>query len=558
MEVKNRKIDALLPLIIALVLVAGILIGVKFRNATANAGNNRGLIFFSPPNKINQALELISNSYVDSVSVKTLEEDAIVGMLKNLDPHSQYIPASDFASVNESLEGNFSGIGVQFNMLNDTIVIVNTVSKGPSEKVGIMAGDRIVRVNDSLVAGMKIPSNNIVKMLKGKTGTKVKVSIYRKGNSELLDFTITRGKIPLYSVDVAYMLTSKIGYVKVNKFSKTTLQEFNEAINQLKAQGLQQLILDLRENGGGLIDGAVGMSELFLPTGALIVYTEGNERSRTDYFSSGKTTVYPKIDLVSSGKTATHPHMDLVLLINESSASASEIVAGAIQDNDRGTIIGRRSFGKGLVQEQYSLSDGSAIRITVARYYTPTGRCIQKPYDHHNDDEYYNELNERYLHGEMVQADSIHFDDSSRFVTPGGKVVYGGGGIMPDIFVPIDTTSYSKYYSQVVRKGLMYQFSFDYVDKNRKELTGSQDYKSLEAYLQQKNILRDFIAYAAKQGVTQNNKDLQKSGAAIENVIMAYIARNIFDDKGFYPILNQRDKMVQKGVEVLEQVASDK
>ena len=526
-----------MPLIIALVLVMGILIGVKFRSNTLNVGNTRSLLFFPPPGKLDHALELIKSSYVDSISSVTLEESAIIGMLKNLDPHSQYIPASSFSAINEPLEGNFTGIGVQFNMLNDTIVIVNTVSKGPSEKVGILAGDRIIRVNDSLVAGVKMPSNDIMKMLKGTINTKVKVGIHRKGSSELIDFTITRDKIPLFSIDVAYMVTPEIGYIKVNKFSKTTLQEFTDATGNLKDEGMKKLIVDLRENLGGIIDGAIGMSEIFLPNGKLIVYTEGNERGRKNYYSKGNNSEYND--------------MDLVLLIDESSASASEIVAGAIQDNDRGTIIGRRSFGKGLVQEQHPLSDGSAIRITVARYYTPTGRCIQKPYSDNDNGEYFNELNDRYLHGEMTQVDSIRFDDSLRFVTPGGKEVYGGGGIMPDIFVPIDTAGYSLYYRSVVRRGLIYRFAFDHADKNRNDLNRFEDYKSLETYLHQNDILGKFVAYAAKQDVAKNDKDLKISGSIIENIVMAYIARNIIDDKGFYPIINQMDKMVQKGVEVL-------
>ncbi len=538
MEIKNRKTDALMPLIIALVLVAGILIGVKFRNSNTNTGNNRGVLFFAPSGKMNQALELITGSYVDSVSTNALEENAIKGMLKNLDPHSQYIPASELAAINEPLEGNFSGIGVNCNMSKDTIVIVNTTPKGPSEKVGIMAGDRIVRVNDSLVAGVKMPSDNIIKLLKGKTGTKVKVGIYRIGNSDLLDFTITRDKIPLLSVDVSYMVTPETGYIKVSKFSKTTLQEFNDALGQLKTQGMNKLIVDLRDNPGGIIDGAIGLAELFLPQGKLIVYTEGNERPRVNYYSNGRNEQYTDTELV--------------LLINETAASASEIVAGAIQDNDRGMIIGRRSFGKGLVQEPFSFSDGSALRLTIARYYTPTGRCIQKPYNHQNNNEYYNELNERFLHGELLMEDSVRINDTLRYITPGGKVVYGGGGIIPDIFVPIDTSNYSKYYVQLMRKGLPYRFAFDYVDNNRKGLAVISDYKALEANLLQKNILKEFVRYVAKQGVAQNDKDLRISGPAIENIVIACIARNVFDDKGYYPILNQRDKMVLRGVEELE------
>ena len=537
MDSKESRTNALRPLVVALALLVGILIGVRFGNTAAMNGNNRGLMFFPVSNKMTRTLELIKTSYVDSVSVSALEESAIVGMLKKLDPHSQYIPASNFSAVNDPLEGNFSGIGVQFNMLNDTVVVVNTVPKGPSEKAGIMAGDRIVRVNDSVVAGVKMPSDDIVKMLKGRTGTKVKVGIRRSGNNGLLDFAITRDRIPLFSIDAAYMITPEIGYIRVNKFSKTTLQEFTEAAAKLKEEGMKKMMIDLRGNPGGIIDGAIGMSEMFLPAGKTVVYTEGNERGRNDYFSKGKNPEYTE--------------MDLVLLIDESSASASEIMAGAIQDNDRGKIIGRRSFGKGLVQEQYPLSDGSAIRITVARYYTPVGRCIQKPYDHNDNDEYFNELYERYSHGEMTQADNIHFNDSLRFVTLAGKVVYGGGGIMPDVFIPFDTTGISPYYSKVLRKGLIYRFAFDYTDKNRKILAAYPDYKSLGKHLHQKNILGEFVAFAASQGVAKNDHDLNISAATIENIVIAYIARNIFDDKGFYPVLNQMDKTVQKAVEVL-------
>ena len=536
MDGEKRKIDALVPLVVALALLAGILIGIKFRNISADEGNNRMLLFFSPPGKINQALDFIKSSYVDSISATALEEDAIRGMLKNLDPHSQYIPASYFSAVNDPLEGNFSGIGVQFNMPNDTIVIVNTVADGPSEKAGIIAGDRIILVDDLPVAGVKMNSNDVMKMLKGPTGTEVKVSIFRKCAGELMDFIITRDRIPIPSIDAAYMITSETGYIKVNKFSKITMQEFTEAAEKLKAEGMKKMMVDLRDNPGGIIDAAVKMSEMFLPAGKLIVYTEGNERGRTNYYSNGKNTEYHD--------------MELVLLIDESSASASEIMAGAIQDNDRGTIIGRRSYGKGLVQEPYSLMDGSALRITIARYYTPTGRCIQKPYQRNNDNgEYFNELNMRLFHGEMQQADSIRFNDSLRYVTPGGKIVYGGGGVMPDIFMPMDTTGYSRYYGQVRR--LVDRFAFDYADKNRKELADFPDYQSLEAHLRRNNIRDKFVAYAAQQGVAKNDKDLKVSGALIENVVMAYIAKNILDDKGFYPILNQMDHIVQKGVEVL-------
>jgi carboxyl-terminal processing protease len=333
------------------------------------------------------------------------------------------------------------------------------------------------------------------------------------------------------------MITPEIGYIKINKFSKTTLQEFTEAAEKLKTEGMKKMMIDLRDNPGGIIEGAIKMAEMFLPAGKLTVYTEGNQRGRTDYYSKGKNPEFHD--------------MDLVLLIDESSASASEIVAGAIQDNDRGTVIGRRTYGKGLVQEQLPFSDGSALRVTISRYYTPTGRCIQKPYQRNNNDDYFNELNVRIIHDELTQVDSIRFNDSLRYVTPGGKVVYGGGGIMPDIFVPYDTTNYSKYYGQIVRTGLIYRFAFDYADKNRKALSDFPDYLSLEAHLCKNGIRDKFVAYATQQGIAKNDKDLKISGKLIENIVVAYIARNILDDKGFYPILNQMDKMVQKGVEVL-------
>ena len=537
METEDNKINALKPLFFALVLLSGILIGIQFGNQASRNGENRRTLFFLPSGKVNQALEFIKGSYVDSVSAGMLEDEAIRGMLKNLDPHSQYIPASNFSAINDPLEGNFSGIGVSFNVVNDTVVIVSTVADGPSEKAGVMAGDRIICVNDLPVAGVNMSSNDIMKMLKGTTGTKVKVSIYRKTNAGLIDFTITRDRIPIFSIDAAYMITPETGYIKVNKFSKTTYQEFTEAAGKLKAEGMKKMIIDLRDNPGGIIDGAIRLSEMFLPEGKLIVYTEGNERGRSNYYSTGRNPEYND--------------MGLVLLIDELSASASEIVAGAIQDNDRGTIIGRRSFGKGLVQEQQSFSDGSAMRITIARYYTPTGRCIQKPYNSNDRDEYFNELNMRFSHGELTQADSIRFNDSLRYSTPGGKVVYGGGGIMPDIFVPFDTAGFSGYYQRVMRSRIYLRFAFDYADKNRKELSDLPDYQTMEAHLKRRNIFGEFVAYAAKQGVQGNEKDLKTSGTLIENIVIAHIAKNILDDRGFYPIINRMDKMVQKGVEVL-------
>jgi len=537
-EGKNKRTDALIPIAIALTLLAGIVTGIRYKNSvSSDAGVNRRMIFFSTPNKMTQAFEYIKSSYVDSISFAALEEDAIRGMLKSLDPHSQYIPAQNFADVNDPLEGNFTGIGVNFYMPEDTIVIVNVVAEGPSEKAGVKAGDRIIFVDDIQVAGVKMNQNDVVKKLKGPNGTRVKVGIFRRGVSEQVDLIITRSRVPLPSIDAAYMIASEIGYIKLNKFSKTTYQEFSKAAGTLKGEGMKKMIIDLRDNPGGIIDGAIKLSEMFLPAGKLIVYTEGNERGRTNYYSNNQNPEYCE--------------MELALLIDETSASASEIVAGAIQDNDRGTIIGRRSYGKGLVQEQHPLMDGSALRITIARYYTPTGRCIQKPYQPNDNGNYFNELNTRYSHGEMQEADSIRFNHSLRYETPGGRIVYGGGGIMPDVFIPVDTTGISSYYRRVMRLRLFERFAFDYSDQNRKKLEEFADHNSFATYLRQNNIRDQFVAYVAKNGVAKNDKDLNVSGALIENIVMALIAKNIIDDKGYCPILNQMDKMVQKGVEVL-------
>ena len=529
----KMKKYALLPLTMALVLVLGMHIGIKINDINPEHSK---LLFFSSQqtSKINQTLNIIKKSYVDSISINMLEEEAIRGMLRQLDPHSQYIPASNLAAVNEPLVGNFSGIGVRFDMFNDTVVIINTIADGPSEAAGLISGDRIVKVNDTIVAGVSMASDDIVDMLKGITGTQVKVSIHRRGNSELLDFNITRDRIPVFSIRAAYMITPEIGYIKVERFSRTTFQEFSDAVLRLKNEGMTHIMLDLRENPGGIIDGAIRMSEMFLPEGALIVYTQGRERERKNYYSKGDTSLND---------------MNIVVLINQVSASASEIVAGAIQDNDRGIIMGRRSFGKGLVQEQYVLNDGAAIRLTVARYHTPTGRSIQKPYDSNDRSGYFNEVRGRFAQGEMTQADSMRFNDSLRYVTPAGRVVYGGGGIIPDIFVPLDTTFISNYYRATTR--LVYRFAFDYTDRNRSELTKIQDYTALQTFLKQKNILEEFVNHAARQGIARNENELRISGPMIENVLMAHVSRNIFDDTGYYQVINQKDIMIQKAIEEL-------
>jgi carboxyl-terminal processing protease len=529
MEIKNRRIIIYLPLIIAVSAITGILAGRFY----SNTNNENKFIIIPKANKLDNVLNFIENEYVDDVSKNEIIEKAIPKILEELDPHSLYIPASELQKANEPLEGNFSGIGIQFNMLNDTLIVVQTIANGPSEKVGIVAGDRIIKVNGKVVAGKKIPSDSIVNHLRGPRGTKVTVELSRHHVRNLLKFDIVRDNIPLYSVDVAYMINDNTGCIKLNKFSATTKEEFEQAISKLRQQGLKNLVLDLRENGGGYMDAAVYLADQFLADNELIVYTQGKARTRQDFKST-------------PGGSCTN--LGLAILIDESTASASEILAGAIQDNDRGTIIGRRSFGKGLVQEQRPLADGSAIRLTIARYYTPTGRCIQKPYTD-NLENYYNDLNERIQHGELENADSNKFADSLKFTTPGGKTVYGGGGIMPDIFVPIDTIGVSEYYIDVRNRGLIYKFSLEYSDENRSLLSGFKKPQEFVKFLEKQNVLHKFVVFAAKEGVKERPRDIKTSEKIIRVQLNAYIARNFLDNDGFYPIIQDIDKTLLKAVE---------
>ncbi|MEA1897080.1 MAG: S41 family peptidase [Bacteroidota bacterium] len=531
MGYKNKKTSIYLPILLSVILVAGIYFGIHLERAKVSGYNPQ----YFQITKLNGILNFVEAEYVDSVDLKNLEEAAIPAMLSQLDPHSIYIPALDVARVNEPLEGNFEGIGVSFNMPDDTIVIISVIPRGPSEKVGILAGDRIVKIEDEIVAGLNINSDDIVKKLKGPRGTKVIIGVKRKSVDEILYFTITRDKIPLYSVDVSYMANDSTGFIKISKFARTTYNEFMDALEDLKSKGMTQLILDLRGNSGGYLDAATNIANQFLPEGALIVYTEGRAHGRENTLTNGAGKF-------QKGK--------ILILINEWSASASEIIAGAIQDNDRGIIMGRRSFGKGLVQEPLVLNDGSMIRLTIARYYTPTGRCIQKSYSNGNDD-YYQDLHSRYINGEFMEADSIQFADSLKFVTPGGKVVYGGGGIMPDVFVSIDTIGITNYFRQVRNKGLMYRFAFEYVDKNRDKLIEYTNAEIIEAFLDSQNLLSSFVDYASENGVPKNAQDLLESKHIIHTEIKAYIARNMIDNKGFYPIWNNIDYTFNQAIEYL-------
>jgi carboxyl-terminal processing protease len=434
------------------------------------------------------------------------------------------------------LAGNFEGIGVQFNIVKDTIVVINTISGGPSEKVGVMSGDRIIKINDSLVAGIKIKNDDVITKLKGVKGSLVKISVYRRNIKQLIDIDIIRDEIPLYSVDASYMIDEIIGFVKISKFSTTTYKEFKKAVMQLQKQGMKKLILDLRGNGGGYMDGAIKIADEFLDDKKLIVYTEGKARPKTVSYAT---------------KRGTCQDTDIIIIIDEWSASASEIVAGAIQDNDRGLIIGRRSFGKGLVQEQTVLNDGSAIRLTIARYYTPTGRSIQKPYSDNYDD-YIDEIMKRYIHGEFENADSIKFPDSLKFYTPKGNIVYGGGGIMPNIFTPIDTIGWTNYLSEVLNRGLIYQFAFEYVDKNRERLVKFENYQELTEYLDKVHLINQFIVFATDKGVNKNYDEIKKSQTILNAQIKANISRNIFDDAGYYPVIQEIDLVLKKAIDIFQ------
>lgn len=522
---------AYLPLIIGTAIALGLLIGFYMPHPRA------GLYTNFPPSgdKLTRMLDIIESDYVDTINRNTLIDEAIPVMLRKLDPHSVYIPATDLAQANEPLQGNFDGIGISFNMLTDTVLVISTIPGGPSEKAGVMAGDKIIFVNDSLIAGKSIPDEEVVKMLKGPRGSKVEIKVERKDSPALLPFTIVRDKIPIYSIDVAYMMSDEVGYMKISSFALTTHDEFRKGLNELKSKGLKKLVLDLRANSGGVMEAATRIADELLPEGKLIVFT------------MGKSTPRQEIRATSRGEFETG---DLVVLIDEWSASASEILAGAVQDNDRGTIIGRRSFGKGLVQEPVMFRDGSGMRLTIARYYTPTGRSIQKPYDQ-GVEKYYEDLGNRLIHGEFESADSIRFPDSLRFTTPGGRVVYGGGGIMPDIFIPADTIGVSAYFLAVRNSGLLYRYALKFTEDHRERLSGFNGLAPLDTWLTNQNLLQKFVDWAGQNGIPANKSQINTSGHIIEVQLRAYIARNILDNQGFYPIWQEIDKTLTEALAYL-------
>lgn len=531
-----KRYNAFLPIILSLVLVIGLWLGYflsnRLQNNSSLSQNNRA----STNDKINSLLDYIEYQYVDTINKKDLVEKTVTSMLQSLDPHSSYIAASEFETVNEPLEGIFDGIGVEFNIIKDTIRVITPIEGGPSEKIGIRAGDKIVKVEGNIVAGVKITNKEVFDKLRGKSGSIVNVSILRSGIQKPLMFNITRDAIPLYSIDASYMVNTTVGYIKISKFAATTYDEYLKAFNTLSKQGMKKLILDLRGNPGGYLNAAVDISDEFLVNGLQIVYTQGKASPKKVYKATER---------------GSFENNGLAILIDEGSASASEIVAGAIQDNDRGTIIGRRSFGKGLVQDQLQLPDGSAIRLTIARYYTPTGRCIQKPY---TDDksQYYSEEYARFEHGELLNADSIKLDKTKKYITPDGKTVYGGGGIMPDVFVPLDTSKNNSFVNKVFYTGAINTFAFEYADNNRTKLKLLGSAKNYIAQFEISNaILEEFYAYCEKQNTKLGSINKEKTNQALKPYLKAFIGRDVFDKDAYYPIINQSDKCILKATEVL-------
>lgn len=523
-----------IPFLLAICLIAGIAIGTFYANHFS--GNKLGIINTSS-NKLNALLRIIDDQYVDTVNMGDLVEEAMPQILSELDPHSSYIPAKDLEAVNADLKGSFSGIGIQFTIQNDTIHVNSVIQGGPSEKVGLMAGDRIVEVDDSAFVGKIVTNSEAMKRLKGEKGSKVKLGVYRPGEKDLLHFTVIRGNIPVKSIDAAYMINEKVGYIKVNKFGETTYPELLIALAKLNQKNCEGLIVDLRGNTGGYMAAAIQMVNEFLPNNRLIVYTQGRKSPREDYNSNG---------------TGSNQKMPLVVLVDEGSASASEIFAGAIQDNDRGTIVGRRSFGKGLVQQPIEFSDGSAIRLTIARYYTPSGRCIQKPYEKGKESEYELDLLTRYEHGEFFSADSIKQDETEVYHTRLGRPVYGGGGIMPDIFVPQDTTGMTSYFRMAANRGLIIRYTFDYTDQNRSTLQKYDTPEKMEAYLKGQNLLNKFAAWAEKKGLKRRNNLMMKSRRLFEMSLYGNIIYNMLGMEAYVEYLNESDKTVLKAVEILE------
>lgn len=544
---KNSKHTILFPLILAVGIILGTLLG-QFVGRNRAESQLKQLITrtgLMTRNKIMQTCMLVEHQYVDSISMDSLSELVIPLMMKELDPHSVYIPAREMQAMNEPLEAQFDGIGVVFNAATDTVIVLNVVPNGPSAKAGIVAGDRIIEVNDTIVAGVKMPQNDIVKRLRGPRGSEVKLSLKRQGLEELIDVVVVRDAIPINSIESSFMVTSDIGYIRLSQFARTSYIELLKSLIELRKEGLKKLIFDLRGNSGGFMDQAIMIANDFLSEGSLIVYTEDRQKEQIKQYSNGQ---------------GTSTDLKLIILIDEGSASSSEILAGAVQDNDRGVIVGRRSFGKGLVQNQLPYSDGSALRLTVARYFTPTGRSIQKPYEKGHGEDYELDMVNRYNNNEFFSADSIHFSDSLKFTTPKGRTVYGGGGIMPDYFIPLDTTDMTRYFMEVSGRNIIYRYTLDYADKHREALNKVQTLADLTSLLDaDKGMFEDFIRYAERQGVKPVRREIERSRKIITSQLRAYIGRNTpLEDDGFYYNIFPIDDEVQRSIEIFESGEYDK
>ena len=506
---------------------------------TCNFINSQNQEDRSNMNKLGVAYSAITQLYVDETNNKKVVEDAINAMLEKLDPHSSYTNAEETRKMNEPLEANFDGIGIQFNMLEDTLYVIQVISGGPSEKVGLIAGDRIIMVDDTIIAGVKMHNTDIMKLIRGKKGTEVTINVKRGSMPDLLKFKIIRDVIPVYSIDATYMADSKTGYIRLSRFAASSLEEFEKALLQLKEQGMENLILDLQSNGGGYLHIAFALADQFLDEGKLVVYTQGNKLKRTDAIATKK-------GLFEKGK--------VVILVDEYSASASEIVSGAVQDWDRGVIVGRRTFGKGLVQRPIDLPDSSMIRLTVARYYTPSGRNIQKPYENGDIDAYNHDLIDRYNKGELMNADSIHFPDSMKYNTlVSNRIVYGGGGIMPDVFIPVDSTRNTNYHSRLVRYGLVNRIAMSYIDKNRTELKSK--YSNMDKYKGgfevTEDILQELIEMAEKEKIEFNEEQFNKSKEFIALQIKALIARDLFEMSEYFQIVNDKNNSYIEAINII-------
>ncbi len=530
MKPKSTRQPIWLPIAIAVAVVVGVFFGQRFSNNKHVAENDR---------KLNAILNLIAQDYVDTTNLKDLIEMSIPEILSNLDPHTSYFSAEELKAASEDLNGSFSGIGISFVLMNDTIGVVEVIPGGPSEKVGLLAGDRIIMIDDSTATGDKMTNGAVMKRLRGPKGSKVKLGIKRQNTSKMLTFTVTRGDIPINSVDAHYMIDNITGYIKVNQFGRHTYDEFITALAALQEEGARRYIIDLRGNGGGYMEMAVLMANEFLPANQPIVFTRGR-------YSHDNSEVW-------SDGNGSFQDAEVAVLIDEFSASASEILAGALQDNDRGLIVGCRSFGKGLVQQEFVLPDSSAIRLTIARYYTPSGRCIQKDY-HEGMLNYEKELVDRYLNGELYSRDSMKIDKSQVFTTAFGRTVYGGGGIVPDIFVARDTSGITSYYIEVANAGLLQRYAFNYCDNHRSALKQFDDYRQFLATAPSDDkMLEDFANFAARNGITPRWYYINLSRQVIVTNLKALIARDIFGNQAFYPIINKGDKTIQESLNALNQ-----